>query len=94
MLATWDYLLQNYDFQRWAYVFGIMFQISDDLLDIEQDERNKKPNICSILHMETARRMLEYLTEWLKLQLVEISNTGIVDCELLAEIIGIVHDRK
>lgn len=40
---------ENDKINEWSLLLGIMFQYSDDLLDIEQDKINKKPNICLLL---------------------------------------------
>ena len=41
--------IENNDLYNWSTLFGLIFQYSDDLLDIEQDRKNGKPNICHIL---------------------------------------------
>jgi hypothetical protein len=42
-----------------------MFQISDDLLDIESDIKNNKPNICIILDTTIITTLLKDGCEWL-----------------------------
>ena len=46
-------------------ILGYMFQISDDLLDIENDIKNNKPNICSILDKDIVRKLLKNGCKWL-----------------------------
>lgn len=77
--------------QRWAYIFGVAFQISDDLLDIDQDLEHGKPNICTLMPVSSAKDLLIYLSDWLKSQLVELGTD--INCELLAEIINMLSRR-
>ena len=42
-----------------------MFQISDDLLDIESDLEKNKPNICSILDKDIVCKLLKNGCNWL-----------------------------
>ena len=46
-------------------ILGYMFQISDDILDIESDKSKNKPNICSILDKELVRNLLKNGCKWL-----------------------------
>ena len=46
-------------------ILGYMFQISDDLLDIESDLINNKPNICCILDKHLVSTLLKNGCHWL-----------------------------
>jgi len=43
----------------WANLFGILFQYSDDMLDIEQDLIKGKPNITSILNKNLVDKFIQ-----------------------------------
>jgi len=44
---------------NWSLLFGLLFQYSDDYLDLEQDIANDKPNICKILDKLIIKRIIE-----------------------------------
>ena len=46
-------------------ILGYMFQISDDILDIESDKIKDKPNICSILDKDIVNKLLKNGCKWL-----------------------------
>ena len=46
-------------------ILGYMFQISDDLLDIDNDIKNNKPNICAIIDKDIVRKLLKNGCKWL-----------------------------
>ena len=46
-------------------ILGYMFQISDDLLDIESDREKNKPNICAILDKDIVYKLLKNGCNWL-----------------------------
>ena len=46
-------------------ILGYMFQISDDLLDIESDKIKDNPNICSILDKDIVNQLLKNGCKWL-----------------------------
>ena len=46
-------------------MLGYLFQISDDILDIEDDKTHNKPNICNHLTISTVRYILDSCCEWL-----------------------------
>ena len=46
-------------------ILGYMFQISDDILDIESDKIKNKPNICSILDKDIVINLLKNGCKWL-----------------------------
>ena len=84
----------NEKLREWAYIFGVVFQISDDLLDIEQDKRNGKPNICELLDVEIGRSLLVNCVDWLNSSYLEIANSRDLEFDLLAEIIGMIRNRS
>ena len=84
---------ENSIHQRWAYIFGVAFQISDDLQDIDQDLEHGKPNICSLIPVSSATSLLDYLSDWLKSQLVEIGKQPDINCKLLEEIITMLSQQ-
>jgi len=46
-------------------ILGYMFQISDDILDIESDKLKDKPNVCSILDKDIVCKLLKNGCKWL-----------------------------
>jgi geranylgeranyl pyrophosphate synthase len=50
----------------WGYIFGFIFQISDDILDYESDLYNNKPNMCIIIGTENAITLFTNGCKWLK----------------------------
>ena len=46
-------------------ILGYMFQISDDILDIESDKIKNNPNICSILDKDIVNKLLKKGCKWL-----------------------------
>ena len=49
-----------------------MFQLSDDLLDIESDLKNNKPNICSIIDASIVTNLLKNGCDWLYINAIYI----------------------
>ena len=43
---------------NWSLLFGLLFQYSDDYMDLEQDIINDKPNICKILDKPIVKRII------------------------------------
>lgn len=85
---------------NWSNIFGYMFQISDDILDIIPDNESKKPNICSIISIEKTKQLLKQGIKWLKLeieilnkQLYKINKNIILNKELIDEIINLIENR-
>lgn len=56
----------------WANIFGYLFQISDDVLDIEKDLQAGSPNICLIIGLENCRILIGKIAEWLKNGIIRI----------------------
>ena len=53
-------------------ILGYMFQISDDLLDIDNDIKNNKPNICTIIDKDIGRKLLTNGCDWLYKNAIQI----------------------
>lgn len=49
----------------WSNILGYMFQISDDILDMEEDIAKGKPNICKIIGKEETVKLLNRGCDWL-----------------------------
>ena len=58
----------------WSYIFGYLFQISDDILDVIPDINSNKPNICSIIGLENTKLLLKKGIEWLTTSISDINN--------------------
>ena len=46
-------------------MLGYLFQISDDILDVEEDKTHNKPNVCNHLTITTACYILHNCCDWL-----------------------------
>lgn len=57
----------------WSNVLGYMFQISDDILDINDDKEKGNPNICTIIGKENTYSLLVKGCEWLNNMIIEIN---------------------
>ena len=57
----------------WSNVLGYMFQISDDILDIDSDKEKGNPNICTIIGKENTYSLLVKGCEWLNNMIIEIN---------------------
>ena len=53
-------------------ILGYIFQISDDLLDYEDDIKNNKPNICSIIEESLVLIILNNGCNWLYINSIYI----------------------
>jgi len=42
----------------WSLMFGLLFQYSDDYLDLDQDIANDKPNVCKILDKQQVKTII------------------------------------
>lgn len=49
----------------WSNILGYFFQISDDILDYDEDILKNKPNICSIIGKIISIKLLSKGCEWL-----------------------------
>ena len=84
----------------WGYMFGYVFQISDDILDYEKDKEQNKPNICIILGKENTIILFNNCCQWLRnilkiineksLQLWKIFN---IDIDTINQIINKIEKR-
>ena len=50
----------------WSNILGYMFQISDDILDADEDISKDKPNICSIIGKSGSINLLLNGCKWLR----------------------------
>ena len=50
----------------WSNILGYMFQISDDILDADEDISKDKPNICSIIGKSGSINLLRNGCKWLR----------------------------
>jgi geranylgeranyl pyrophosphate synthase len=50
----------------WSNILGYMFQISDDILDADEDISKDKPNICSIIGKSGSINLLHNGCKWLR----------------------------
>ena len=50
----------------WSNILGYMFQISDDILDADEDISKDKPNICSIIGKSGSINLLFNGCKWLR----------------------------
>ena len=67
--------INNYDLEKfndiyekisiWANILGYMFQVSDDILDIDDDKAKGNPNICQIIGKDITHILLKNGCDWL-----------------------------
>jgi len=67
--------INNYDLDKfndiyekisiWANILGYMFQVSDDILDIDDDKAKGNPNICQIIGKDITYILLKNGCDWL-----------------------------
>jgi geranylgeranyl pyrophosphate synthase len=50
----------------WSNILGYMFQISDDILDADEDISKDKPNICCIIGKSGSINLLHNGCKWLR----------------------------
>jgi hypothetical protein len=87
-----DSLNQNLiDLEIWANIFGFAFQISDDILDYDQDLKTNNPNICNIIGIDITRNLLKKSCNWLKTDIINIFETLENYNENITINIGILH---
>ena len=81
LLQLWinKYDLENYKYNTiykqlsiWSNILGYMFQISDDILDMEDDAIKDNPNICQIIGKENTSIILKKGCGWLLLNVKKI----------------------
>jgi geranylgeranyl pyrophosphate synthase len=85
LLQIWlkKYDLENYKhiyekLRIWSNILGYMFQISDDILDIDDDAEKHNPNICQIISKDNTSMLLQNGCEWL----LENIKLLILECNL------------
>ena len=58
---------------EWGYLFGLAFQISDDILDLEKDLRDNNPNLGNILTRGEMYGMLAQLIQYLSDEIINLN---------------------
>lgn len=83
----------------WGYILGIIYQISDDILDYEIDKLKNKPNFCNILEKENIIKIFHYGCNWLleSIKTIDINIKRLwninLDCEKIIKIIKNIESR-
>jgi geranylgeranyl pyrophosphate synthase len=84
----------------WGYMFGYVFQISDDILDYEKDKEQNKPNICIILGKDNTIILFNNCCQWLRNILKTINEKSLqlwkifyIDIDTINQIIDIIDKR-
>ena len=84
----------------WGYMFGYIFQISDDILDYEKDKDENKPNICVILGKENTIILFNNCCNWLRNLLKTINENSLrcwetfyIDIETINKLIDKIENR-
>ena len=84
----------------WGYMFGYIFQISDDILDYEKDKGENKPNICVILGKENTIILFNHCCNWLRNLLKTINENSLrcwktffIDIETINQLIYKIENR-
>lgn len=62
----------------WSLMFGLLFQYSDDYLDLDQDIINDKPNVCKILDKPNVKKIIINGCNKLKLEINKIDINKVV----------------
>lgn len=62
----------------WSLMFGLLFQYSDDYLDLDQDIINNKPNVCKILDKHNVKKIIINGCNKLKLEINKIDINKVV----------------
>ena len=85
LLQLWlkKYNLDNYNniykqISIWSNILGYMFQISDDILDMDEDKLKNNPNICQIISKESTCKLLIKGCSWLSVNIKKI----IIECNM------------
>ena len=84
----------------WGYMFGYIFQISDDILDYEKDKGENKPNICVILGKENTIILFNNCCNWVRNLLKTINENSLrcwvtfyIDMETINQLIDKIQNR-
>jgi len=73
----------------WSNILGYMYQISDDLLDIDDDIAKGSPNVCQILDKEVVYKLLVKGCKWLN-NMIQIYFLGVSeDGETVSDCVSI-----
>ena len=88
------------DILIWSYIFGYVFQISDDILDVIPDINSNNPNICSIIGLENSKLFLDKCIIWLRTSIMDIYNSfnpivnANININAINEIIDMIANRQ
>lgn len=67
----------------WSNILGFIFQVSDDILDFENDKIQNNPNIAILLELNNTNKFVNITCEWLKHELEKIEyNLNVLDIRL------------
>jgi geranylgeranyl pyrophosphate synthase len=67
----------------WSNILGFVFQVSDDILDFDNDKIQNNPNIAILLELPNTIELVKITCKWLKEELKNIeSNLNIIDIRL------------
>ena len=87
---------------NWSNILGYMFQISDDILDIDDDKEKGRPNLCNIIGKAKTCELLKKGCEWLKDMIsgiydknnIELDNSLNINLDIVNEIIEKILKRS
>lgn len=77
----------------WSNILGYMFQISDDILDIDDDKEKGSPNLCNIIGKEKTCELLKKGCEWLKDMIINIYNKKNIGLDINLDIINEIIEK-
>lgn len=67
----------------WSNILGFIFQVSDDILDFDNDKIQNNPNIAILLELPNTIELVKITCKWLKEELETIkSNLNVLDIRL------------
>ena len=70
----------------WSNILGYMFQISDDILDIDDDKEKGSPNLCNIIGKDKTCELLKKGCEWLNDMIITIYDKNNIGLDLDVDI--------
>jgi geranylgeranyl pyrophosphate synthase len=83
--------------RTWANLFGIVFQYSDDILDIEQDSKNNNPNITFIIGKIDTIKLIHNILSYLRDNILVILDTLKISSpekiSVINEILNVIEKR-
>ena len=82
--------IQYNNISSWSYIFGLYFQISDDILDVNDDKHKDKPNICN--YIDNAKYLQCELHTYLKISL-ETLQYNMINYNLINELLEMICNK-